>query len=82
MLLAACGVEADIEIGVCTNGEGHAWNLVKVDGQWYQLDTCWNDGGMTKDYFLVSDNYMKYSRTWESGNYPACPASYAEKMAA
>ena len=81
MMLTACGVESDIEVGETPRG-GHAWNLVKVDGQWYQLDVCWNDGGITNRYFLVSDELMKQSRTWDEDRYPACPYSYSERQAA
>ena len=82
MMLSACGIESDIEVGVCIGGGGHAWNLVKVDGQWYQLDICWNDGGNTQMYFLVSDEFMKESRTWDENRYPACPDSYSMQQAA
>ena len=25
--------------------DGHAWNIVKVDGQWYNMDVTWDDDG-------------------------------------
>ena len=78
LLLNKLGVQCDIQIGTCTDGGGHAWNLVLVDGQWYQLDVTWNDGSTRRtDYLLVSDDYMLKSRTWEFSDYPACPAEYA-----
>lgn len=73
LLLNGCGVECDIEVGDCYNGGGHAWNLVKVSDQWYQLDVTWNDGSASRsDYLLVTDDYMRQSRAWEESNYPAC----------
>ncbi len=24
-------------------GEGHMWNMVRLDGEWYELDTTWDD---------------------------------------
>ena len=71
LLFSSYGIESDIEVGVCMNGSGHAWNLVKLNGQWYQLDITWNDQTKSrKDYFLVTDDFMKQSRTWDEGEYP------------
>lgn len=75
LMLNELGIPCDIQVGTCTNGEGHGWNLVQLDGQWYQLDVTWNDGSSDRsDYLLVTDDYMRKSRTWDAGNYPACAA--------
>ena len=43
-LLANCaGLEATYIIGDTPEGY-HAWNQVKVDGKWYNIDVTWNDG--------------------------------------
>lgn len=76
LMLNELGIRCDIQVGECTNGEGHAWNLVELDGQWYQLDVCWNDGGDREAFLLVSDAYMHQSRTWDASLYPACPSMY------
>ena len=71
LILNSYGIECDIEVGDCLNGGGHAWNLVKLDGAWYQLDVTWNDQSSDRsDYLLVTDEYMKQSRTWEESDYP------------
>ena len=59
-------------------GGAHAWNIVQVDGQWYQADATWDAGKSTYNYFLVSDRTMS-SRTVTPGyyDYPACPYDYA-----
>ena len=74
LLLNEFGVESDIEMGMCRNGGGHAWNLVKVDGNWYQMDVTWNDPSPDRHtYFLVTDDYMKMSRSWDESDYPKTP---------
>lgn len=71
LMLNRLGIGCDIQVGTCTNGEGHAWNLVELDGRWYQMDVTWNDGSKRRtDYLLVTDDYMKQSRTWDESDYP------------
>ncbi len=75
LLLEAAGVEARYIFGEAGT-ELHAWNLVKLDGAWYHLDTTWNDpvpnrpGEVGYDYFLVSDATLRNDHTWEVGDYP------------
>ena len=71
LLLNEFGVECQIEVGDCIDGGGHAWNLVKVDGNWYQLDVTWNDGSGSDDYLLVTDDYMRKTRVWDYSKYPS-----------
>jgi len=41
------------------NGELHAWNKVLLDGTWYNVDACWDDGGYYRYYFLRSDDFFE-----------------------
>ncbi|GEK35677.1 transglutaminase domain-containing protein [Kurthia sibirica] len=64
------------------NGEGdlgHAWNMVKLDGEWYHIDATWNDlGSKTKTheiryrYFLRTDDFMAGDHQWNLEHYPPC----------
>lgn len=39
----------------------HAWNMVKLDGKWYHIDTLWDQtkSGIRYNYFLVSASQIK-----------------------
>ncbi len=38
----------------------HAWNTVKLDGEWYYTDVTWDDHVYTKNYFLY--NYFNITK--------------------
>lgn len=42
-LLQKLGMEALHVWGTNLSGESHAWNVVKVEGDYYQVDTTWGD---------------------------------------
>ena len=49
---------------ICSDDLCHAWNMVKVNGSWYQVDVTWDDmilidTALSYYYFLVSDATMK-----------------------
>ncbi|MBR1506912.1 MAG: hypothetical protein IJ619_02780 [Eubacterium sp.] len=61
-LLNSAGVKTRIVIGYGGNSEygnqNHLWNLVCLDGKWYNMDVTWDDlskRGKSYKYFLKSD---------------------------
>ena len=80
-MLDQIGVEVKYVVGVVNGNENHAWNLVKIDGLWYHLDTTWNDplpnriGTSSYDYFLVSDSQLKKDHKWITSDYPAATST-------
>ena len=62
-LLMACGMECEYVTGY-GNGGRHGWNIVNIDGEWYHVDTTWDDpipdreGYVRYNYFLRSDAAM------------------------
>ncbi len=44
-LLMRAGIESYYVVGK-SHGEGHAWNLAKIGGQWYYVDLTWDDPQM------------------------------------
>lgn len=59
--------------------EGHAWNMIRVDGSYYHLDVTNDDpviknGGniLTYYYFNLPDSEMALTNTWKRSEYPSC----------
>lgn len=51
----------------------HAWNLVQLDGKWYQVDVTFEDGSGAKGrYINITDEEMGKDHTWEQNGLPLC----------
>ncbi|WP_286229743.1 transglutaminase domain-containing protein [Neobacillus mesonae] len=88
VILSKLHIESKMVTSVPMN---HAWNLVKVDGQYYHVDVTWDDqdGKMPTVYmyFLVSDKEFKKTRkgfytiaphySWYAGKTKAVSEKYA-----
>lgn len=85
-MLQGLGVETQYVVGEVYTG-GHAWNLVKVDGKWYHLDTTWNDPTPDRqnvvryEYFLIDDAKIGLDHTWIQADYPEASNSNFDFMA-
>ena len=55
LLLHEAGIET------CqVNSSNHIWNIIKIGGHYFHVDTTWDDGTKNKDdWFLKSDNEIK-----------------------
>lgn len=73
LLCAQVGIEVHMMYGEAGNAqdgyESHAWNVVKLAGEWYQVDCTWDDplindvlitdgSNITYQYFLLTDSEM------------------------
>ena len=80
-LLQACGVQSVIVLGSSVNpstnqAEGHAWNMVRIDGKYYHTDLTWNDQENTlfHAYFNLDDNTINLDHTVQATEFemPEC----------
>ncbi|MNJ35388.1 Transglutaminase-like superfamily protein [compost metagenome] len=84
-LLEEAGFKSKIVEGKA-KGQLHAWNLVKLDGQWYHMDTTWDDpgddklfkGGVKYTYYLKTDKQLSVDHTWNTKKYPITGKIYRD----
>ena len=78
-MFSLVGIENKIVIGEL-DGIAHGWNIVKVDGKWYNLDVTNNDVTNNK-YFLRNDKTLRDDGfTWEINDYPICDKDYEDDL--
>ncbi len=76
LLMNYAGIDCIYAIGWGL-GEGHAWNLVKLDGTWYGVDTTWNDTGDGIAYYFFNTSTKLFSNTHKYDYYdPSLSAMY------
>jgi len=89
-LFSAAGIECRIISGK-GDGSPHAWNIVKVNDLWYNIDLTWDDpivsdgtSTLTYDYFLKSEkDFTGHTRDSEyrtqkfKTKYPISKSSYS-----
>ncbi|MBC2581216.1 transglutaminase domain-containing protein [Clostridium sp. DJ247] len=82
MLLKAVGIESILVIGDANDSKNwisHAWNIVKIGGEYYHLDTTWDDpttrdgsNHLRHSYFNVTDEQISKNHRWDRSKYPKC----------
>ena len=61
-LALEAGLDARVIAGVAGGGN-HAWNIVKINGSYYNLDSTWDAGRDPYDYFLKNmDDFSDHDR--------------------
>ena len=60
-LFTAVSNRVGLNSSYCFSNElAHIWNMVEIDGEWYYLDTTWNDSYVDRyNYFLLSETALK-----------------------
>lgn len=81
LLLDLVGIENQIVIGSSSTSAAHAWNIVRIDNDWYMVDLTYDDPILEQDgkrvevlsheYFNVTDSMLQKDHTWISSNYPS-----------
>ena len=82
-LMNAAGVDC---LYLSSQQMNHAWNMVKIDGEWYHVDCCWDDpvpdtyGDARRTYFLRTDaEIMELNHySWVPGTYKATSILYSD----
>ena len=82
MLCEAAGLPCTLVLGEAIGGSsewvGHAWNQVRIDGSWYQMDVTFDDpvgaAVLRYNYFNVTDADLARDHRWDRTTYPVCTA--------
>lgn len=78
-------LEADVDARIISGDGGgpHAWNIVALDGMYYNLDSTWDEGQPYFSWFLLSpDSFYRHYRDYEyetdefHEDYPMDPNDY------
>ncbi|WP_017753466.1 transglutaminase domain-containing protein [Calidifontibacillus oryziterrae] len=96
-MLKQLGIEVRLISGVASSSsfatQNHAWNMVKLDGNWYHLDATWDDpipdeqGRVLYNYYLLTDKEISKDHQWGNGGingeekpYPLATKSYFNEL--
>lgn len=84
-LMSLAGLDCKVVKGL-GDGQAHAWNIVKINGSYCQVDATWDDPVTTNgqnilsyDYFDLSDSQMSKDHQWDTSKYPSCTTTQYNK---
>ncbi len=76
ILFDLCGIE-NIKISGTSRGIGHAWNLIKLDNDYYHIDITWDDpvsyngiDYLKYNYYNLTDSEISSDHIWDTQDYP------------
>ena len=75
LLLNKVGIECDVVVGT-SRDEDHAWNILKLDDEYYMLDVTWNDptpdeeGYVDYGYFNLTQEQFLQDHSWDTSKWP------------
>lgn len=83
LLLNKCNIDSIIVTGTSMMPENnsyisHAWNIVKINNKFYQLDVTWDSpinkkpGELRFDYFNITDSEISIDHKWDKNMFPRC----------
>lgn len=84
LLMDMSGAECITVVGACVRNTGdHAWNMVKLNGEWYCVDATWDANAREQlgedhewQYFnLTSDEMAAENHQWDYANTPEATAT-------
>ncbi len=74
LLMDLLDIECVTVIGAAFGStEDHAWNMVRLDGDWYCVDVTWDDtgGSVSHGFFNVTSSYMRQTNhQWDYDTVP------------
>lgn len=75
LLLTAVGIDSEVVTGTA-DGEDHAWNIVKLEDQFYMVDVTWDDpvpdeeGKVSYNYFNLTGSQLAIDHKWDQSRWP------------
>jgi uncharacterized protein YeeX (DUF496 family) len=80
-MLSQAGIENKIVQGMA-HSQLHVWNLVKIDSNWYQVDTTWDDpvpnipGRVLYNYYNLTDSQIGVDHSWNKALFPSASITF------